>query len=160
MTIEEKIEQENVEHYSMDTQSVDPQYIELYRRHWSTIHNSVKRGVFKDVYHYVIYDFHSERINGFLTTIRDDMGNRRFKINAAFGFILENRSTEELKFFHPSNNNKIFETPRLVGKDEDFEKLSMNLERADAFEYASLQRPDTHWVVKKVICVRFDVTKM
>ena len=88
------------------------------------------------------------------------MGNRRFKINAAFGFILENRSTEELKFFHPSNNNKIFETPRLVEKDEDFEKLSMDLERTDAFEYASLQRPDTHWVVKKVICVRFDVTKM
>ena len=93
-------------------------------------------------------------------TIQDDMGNRRFKINAAFGFILENRSTGGLKFFHPSNNNKIFETPRLVENDEDFEKLSMDLERVDAFEYARLQRPDTHWVVKKVICVRFDVTKM
>lgn len=123
----------------MDTQNIDPQYIELYKRHWykrhwSTIRNSVKRGVFKDVYYYVIYDFHSARMNGFLGTIRDDMGNRRFKINAAFGFILENRSTGGLKFFHPSNNNKIFETPRLVEKDEDFEKLSMDLERVDAFE--------------------------
>ena len=95
-----------------------------------------------------------------MTTIRDDMGNRRFKINAAFGFILENRSTEELKFFHPSNNNKIFETPRLVEKDEDFEKLSMDLERVDAFEYAVVHRPDRHWTVKKVICIHLNVTKL
>ena len=144
----------------MDTQNIDPQYIELYKRHWSTIKNSVKRGVFKDVYHFVIYDYTMMQIKEFLDEVKRDMDNKHFKINAAFGFILQNRSTDELKFFHPSNNNKIWEIPQLIENTEDFTKLRDDLERDDAFEYARLQRPDTSWKVAKIICMRFDVIKL
>ena len=144
----------------MDTQNIEPQYIELYKRHWSTIKNSVKRGVFKDVYHFVIYDYTMMQIKEFLDEVKRDMDNKRFKINAAFGFILQNRSTDELKFFHPSNNNKIWEIPQLIENTEDFTKLRDDLERDDAFEYARLQRPDTSWKVAKIICIRFDVIKL
>ena len=144
----------------MDTQNIEPQYIELYKRHWSTIKNSVKRGVFKDVYHFVIYDYTMMQIKEFLDEVKRDMDNKRFKINAAFGFILQNRSTDELKFFHPSNNNKIWEIPQLIENTEDFTKLRDDLERDDAFEYARLQRPDTSWKVAKIICMRFDVIKL
>ena len=133
----------------MDRQNIEPQYIELYRRHWSTVRNSVKRGVFKDVYHFVIYNYTTTQIGEFLKEVKRDMGNIRFKINAAFGFILQNRSTDELKFFHPwpSNNNKIWEIPQLIENTEDFAKLRDDLEREDAFEFARLQRPDTSWKV-------------
>ena len=144
----------------MDTQNIEPQYIELYKRHWSTIKNSVKRGVFKDVYHFVIYDYTMMQIKEFLDEVKRDMDNKRFKINAAFGFILQNRSTDELKFFHPSNNNKIWEIPQLIENTEDFTKIRDDLERDDAFEYARLQRPDTSWKVAKIICMRFDVIKL
>ena len=144
----------------MDTQNIEPKYIDLYRRHWSTIKNSVKRGVFKDVYHFVIYDYTMMQIKEFLDEVKRDMDNKRFKINAAFGFILQNRSTDELKFFHPSNNNKIWEIPQLIENTEDFAKLRDDLERDDAFEYARLQRPDTSWKVAKIICIRFDVIKL
>ena len=144
----------------MDTQNIEPQYIDLYRRHWPTIKNSVKRGVFKDVYHFVIYDYTMMQIKEFLDEVKRDMDNKRFKINAAFGFILQNRSTDELKFFHPSNNNKIWETPQLIENLSDFNKLRDDLEHDDAFEYARLQRPDTSWKVAKIICIRFDVIKL
>ena len=144
----------------MDTQNIEPQYIELYKRHWSTIKNSVKRGIFKDVYHFVIYNYTTTQIREFLNEVKRDMGNKRFKINAAFGFILQNRSTDELKFFHPSNNNKIWEIPQLIENLSDFNKLRDVLERDDAFEYARLQRPDTSWKVVKIICIRFDVVKL
>ena len=144
----------------MDRQNIEPQYIELYRRHWSTIKNSVKRGVFKDVYHFVVYNYTTTQIRGFLDTVRSDMEGKSFKINAAFGFILQNKSTDELKFFHPSNNNKIWEIPQLIENIEDFDKLRDELEREDAFEFARLQRPDTSWKVMKIICVRFDVIKL
>ena len=144
----------------METQNIEPPYIELYRQHWSTIKNSVKRGIFKDVYHFVIYDYTMMQIKEFLDEVKRDMGNKRFKLNAAFGFILQNRSTDEFKFFHPSNNNKIWEIPQLIENTEDFAKLRDDLERDDAFEYARLQRPDTSWKVAKIICIRFDVIKL
>lgn len=140
--------------------NVEARYVALYRRHWNTIKNSIKRGVLKDVYHFTIIGDESEKLEEYLTSIRRDIGNRKLKINAAFGFILENRTTEELKFFHPSNNNRIFDSPRLVANQRDFTALLADLERNDLFDYARTQRPNTNWIVRKVICVRFDVTKL
>jgi hypothetical protein len=54
----------------------------------------------------------------YLKTIRAAT-NRRFKINVSFGFILKHRATEELRFFHPSNNTLLFETPMLVANETD-----------------------------------------
>ena len=38
--------------------------------------------------------------------------NQSIKINIAFGFILEHVTTEDMKFFYPSNNTLLFEAPR------------------------------------------------
>ena len=64
----------------MDTQNIEPQYHDIYRRHWSTVRDSIKRGVFKDVYHFVIYDYTMMQIKGFLDEVKRDMSNKRFKI--------------------------------------------------------------------------------
>ena len=86
--------------------------------------------------------------------------NGRMKVNVAFGFILKNRSTDELKFFHPSNNTMLFTTPKLLETVTDFKNFLDDIERQDAFEYARVQRPSTNWTVERIVCVRFDVYKM
>ena len=144
----------------MDLQNVPEEYKDIYSRHYDTIRTRVFRGRRKYVYHFLLTEnYNLSLLDEYLSVIRGEHKNG-YKINAAFGFILQNRTTDELKFFHPSNNNKIWEIPQLIENTEDFTKLRDDLERDDAFEYARLQRPDTSWKVAKIICMRFDVIKL
>ena len=141
-------------------QLVDPTYIHIYKSKWNTIKDSIKRGVFKDVYHFIVYDLQDNLIRTQLDRIFSDMHGKAFKLNASFGLILQKRSTEELNLFHPSNNNTIFDSPKLVSNAADLILLLNDMERNDVCEYAKNQRPDTNWTFKKVICVRYDITKV
>ena len=131
-------------------------YQEIYRRHWNTIKTSVKRGAIRDVYHFPIANYTSPA--DYLNTVR--AASRTFKINVSFGFIIRNRVTDELKFFHPSNNTLLFETPMLIANESDFTNLLDRVERQDAFDYAREQRPSTNWTVERIICMRLDVYRV
>ena len=136
-------------------------YQEICRQHWNTIKTSVKRGVIRDVYHFPIENYSQQEITNHLTTVRAvAQAKQRFKINVTFGFILKNKSTDDLRFFHPSNNTLLFETPMLVANENDFTNLLERVERQDALEYARQQRPSTNWTVERIICVRFDVYRL
>ena len=78
-------------------------YREIYVKHWHTIKTSVKKGVIKDVYHFPIVNYSRGDITNLLNTVRASTTGK-FKINVSFGFIIKNRTTEELRFYHPSNN--------------------------------------------------------
>ena len=133
-------------------------YIRLYQRHWNTIKTSVKQGRLKDVYHFPLVTTTNREIVGKVQEVMTNY-NDKVKINIAFGFILQNRTTAELKFFHPSNNTMLFEAPRVLSNPNDFHKLIDDIEHQDAVEYARSQRPSTKWTVERIICVRFDVFK-
>jgi hypothetical protein len=140
-------------------QRVPDKYKTIYQRHWKTIKTSIKQGRLKDVYHFPLFNVTDTEISEKAHTVIGNY-NDNIKINVAFGFILENRTTEELKFFHPSNNTMLFPTPRLLASPNDYRQFVDDIEHEDAFEYARVQRPTTKWVVKRMICVRFDVYKL
>ena len=141
-------------------QQVPDEYKQIYQRNWNTIKPSVKHGRLKDVAHYPLLstDTDSEIKSRLQETI--SKYTSKIKINVAFGFVLRNRSTDELRFFHPSNNTMLFDTPRLLANAVDYRKLEGDIEQQDAFEYARLQRPSTIWLVEKIICIRFDIFKL
>ena len=113
----------------------------------------------KDVYHYPLFSSGDVEIKSRLhVTLLNYSG--KIKINVAFGFILRNIITDELRFFHPSNNGLLFDTPRPLINAADYRNLEDDIEKQDAFEYARLQRPSTSWKVEKIICVRFDIFKL
>ena len=134
-------------------------YRDIYARHWNTIKTSVKRGAIRDVFHFPIANYTQGDVTKQLNTVRSETDGT-FKINVSFGFIIRNRTTEELRFYHPSNNTLLFETPMLIVNQGDFINLLDRVEREDALEYARLQRPSTSWTVEKIICVRFDVYRL
>ena len=140
-------------------EQVPDEYKPIYKRNWNTIRTSVKRGLIKEMYHYplIIENSHLEIMKLLQDILKT---HNRIKINVAFGFILRQRTTEELKFFHPSNNTMLFVRPRLIENARDKRKLLEDVESEDVFEYARLQRPSTNWVVARIICVRFDVYKL
>ena len=104
-------------------------------------------------------NYSSRILEEYLSVIRGEHENG-YKLNAAFGFILKNMDTQELKFFHPSNNNMIFELPKHILDKEDYKNLREYLEKEDVLEYANTQRPSTKWRVVKIVCMRFDVYKL
>jgi hypothetical protein len=59
-----------------------------------------------------------------------------FKINVSFGFILRNVETEELRYYHSSqNNSRFFDVPHLIRNEEDLDKFLADLSREDILEF-------------------------
>ena len=136
-------------------QNIDEAYRDIYRKHWKTI-NSQKIGVLKDIINFPVYNLGDNELIKVLDTIKEKY--RRIKVNISLGFILRNREDDELKFFHPSNNNMLFQLPLKI--DNDFKNLKDELLNTDWFEVVRQQRPSTKWIVEKIICIRFDVYKL
>ena len=128
-------------------------------KHYLTIKKSVKKGLLKDVYHYPLFLNSNNEIKLRLQETLLNYNNR-IKINLAYGFALRNRITDELRFFHPSNNNMLFNAPMMIDNEDDHSKLLEDTEREDALEYARLQRPSTNWIVETLVCVRFEIFKV
>ena len=84
----------------------------------------------------------------------------KIKVYVAFGFNLNDRVSGSLKFFHPSNNTMLFESPRLIANPNDIQNLVDDIEHQDAVEYARSLRPTTKWTVERIVCVRFDVFRL
>ena len=140
-------------------QRVPKSYRKVYQENWRTIKESIKPGRLRDIAHFPLFESNDEEI---MSKARQMMTNynSKIKVNVAFGFILKNRSTDELKFFHPSNNTMLFPVPRLIDTGDDFRKFLTDIEKQDAFEYARVQRPSTNWTVERIVCVRFDIYKI
>ena len=136
-------------------QNIDEAYRDIYRKHWKTI-NSQKIGVLKDIINFPVYNLDDNELIKVLDTIKEKY--RRIKVNISLGYILRNREDDELKFFHPSNNNMLFQLPLKI--DNDFKNLKDELLNTDWFEVVRQQRPSTKWIVEKIICIRFDVYKL
>ena len=113
-------------------QQIPEEYKQIYERNWNMIKPSIKQWVLKDVYHYPLFLKNNSEIK---SRMQEIMGKytSKIKFNVAFGFVLRSRSTDELRFFHPSNNTMLFDTPRLVVNAADYKKLEQDIEQEDAF---------------------------
>ena len=134
-------------------------YRPVYQKNWRTIKESLKQGRLRDMYHFPLLENNDREIISKAEHVISNYSGK-IKVNVAFGYILKNRTTEELKFFHPSNNTMLFSTPRLLENVSDYRQFKADIEKEDAFEYARINRPSTNWTVARIICVRFDVYKL
>jgi hypothetical protein len=113
------------------------------------------------MYHFPLIDSGNNEI---LQKAKEVIGkySGKLKVIVAFGFILRDRTTDELKFYHPSNNSMLFPNPHLLETHSysDFKQFAEDIEEQDAFQYARKHRPSTKWTVERVICLRFDIYKL
>ena len=136
---------------------VEEEFKELYTRHYDSIKTRVIRGRIKDMFHFLITSRY--KIREYIDTIKAEY-KKDIKINVALGFIVKQVETGVAKFFHPSNNTMLFKLPVKINGDGDYIKLRDDLEKDDLVEFARMQRPSTKWRVAKLVCLRFDVTKL
>ena len=140
---------------------VDDEYKEIYRKNYRTIRTRIEKGRFRTVYHFLVTgDYSRDKAKDFIAAVDFQFSSQNlYKVNVAFGFILRNVRTSELRFFHPSNNSMLYEIPAIMAGRNDIVKLIDDMEKEDARTYALAHRPSTSWRVAKIVCVRFDVYK-
>ena len=69
------------------------------------------------------------------------------KINVAFGFILKNEETGEVRYYYPSQNGFLFDAPFLIANDADLETFVETLKQEDWAEYLRQQKPNSKWSI-------------
>ena len=141
---------------------VEDEYKPIYKQHYKTIRTRVTQGRLRTVYHFLVTgDYSRRKAKEYISDVAIDINRQHsHKINVAFGFILRNHRTQELRFFHPSQNSMLYELPMIVKNWKDVHKILDDLENEDARAYAMAHRPSTEWRMEKIVCMRIDVYKM
>ena len=67
-----------------------------------------------------------------------------FKLNIAFGFILKNEESDEVRYYYyHSQNGQVFESPSVVRNEEDLARFTKKMEGVDWQEYVRQQKPNS-----------------
>ena len=132
----------------------------LIDQHSALIKTRVQRGKIKTSFHFQVQGVYTRtEADTHIKAIKSEICSG-CKLNIAFAFILRNRVTDQLRFYHSSNNTLVFRTPKTISTEADYAKVLDSLDKEDVYEYALRQRPSTIWVVAKIVSVRYDVYKM
>ena len=85
-----------------------------------------------------------------------------FKVNLSFGFILKQKVTGRLRYYHSSNNccGRYMEEPALITNRADFESFQERIQEPDLLNWAVSQRPNSDWICETVTNVTFFVNKI
>jgi len=85
---------------------------------------------------------------------------RAFKIQIAFGTLLQNTENMEFRYFHPHSNVDIFERPNQVSNPRDLQQLIEKVRALDIYEEVNVNHPDTKFKLVTVTNVRYKVFLM
>ena len=85
-----------------------------------------------------------------------------FKINCSFGFILKDKVTSRLRYYHSSNNccGRFLEEPSLITNRADFDSFLERIREPDILQWAIAQRPNSDWVCELVTNVTFFINRI
>ena len=85
-----------------------------------------------------------------------------FKINCSFAFILKNKTTNRLKYYHSSNNccGRLLEEPSLITNRGDFDQFLERIHQPDILQWAVAQRPNSDWICEMVTNATFFVNRI
>ena len=85
-----------------------------------------------------------------------------FKVNVSFGFILKQKATSRLRYYHSSNNccGRYLEEPSLITNRGDFDRFLERIHQPDILQWAIAQRPNSDWVCERVTNATFFVNKI
>ena len=131
--------------------------LECLRQHWGSIRTHT--------IHQKLTDIYNERISE-LTDLKEIIQSifkqqtSAFKINLAFGFLLRNSETGEVRYYYPSQNGFVFQEPILIANHEDLENLLKKVADTDWLEYVRKQKPNSKWRVSLTCSVGIYVYKL
>ena len=126
------------------------------RDNWGSIRTYVAQGPVQTRYNHRLTTMDTRELQEPLRQLFEEQTNA-FKVNVSFGFILKQKATSRLRYYHSSNNccGRYLEEPSLITNRDDFESFLERIRESDILQWAVAQRPNSDWVCEHVTNATF-----
>ena len=148
-----------IEHAANDNLSRDLR--DFVHENWASVRTHVVHGPVQTRYNHRLTSLDTRELHDPLGQLFDQQ-TVSFKINCSFGFILKDKTTERLRYYHSSNNccGRLLEEPSLITNRTDFDSFLERIREPDILQWAITQRPDSDWVCEHVTNVTFFINRI
>ena len=131
------------------------------RDNWGSIRTHVVHGPVQTRYNRRLTSLDTRDLHEQLRVLFEEQ-TTSFKINCSFAFILKNKTTNRLKYYHSSNNccGRLLEEPALITNRGDFDQFLERIHQPDILQWAVAQRPNSDWVCEHVTNATFFLNRI
>ena len=131
------------------------------RDNWGSIRTYVAQGPVQTRYNRRLTTMDTRELQEPLRQLFEEQ-TTAFKVNLSFGFILKQKVTGRLRYYHSSNNccGRLLEEPSLITNRGDFDRFLERIHQPDILQWAISQRPNSDWVCERVTNATFFVNKI
>ena len=131
------------------------------RDNWGSIRTHVVHGPIQTRYNHRLSSLEMRDSHEQLRVLFDQQ-TTSFKINCSFAFILKEKQSGRLKYYHSSNNccGRYLEEPSLIGNRADFDQFLERIREPDILKWAIAQRPNSDWVCEMATNVTFFINRI
>ena len=131
------------------------------RDNWGSIRTHVVHGPIQTRYNHRLSSLEMRDSQEQLRVLFDQQ-TTSFKINCSFAFILKEKQSGRLKYYHSSNNccGRYLEEPSLIGNRADFDQFLERIREPDILKWAIAQRPNSDWVCEMATNVTFFINRI
>ena len=128
---------------------------------WASVRTHVVTGPVQTRYNHRLTSLDTRDLHEQLRVLFDQQ-TTAFKINCSFAFILKNKTTNRLKYYHSSNNccGRFLEEPSLITNRGDFDRFLARIQESDILQWAIAQRPNSDWVCEHVTNATFFLNRI
>ena len=131
------------------------------RDNWASVRTHVVNGPVQTRYNRRLTSLDTRELQEPLRQLFEEQ-TTSFKINCSFAFILKNKTTNRLKYYHSSNNccGRLLEDPSLITNRGDFDRFLERIHQPDILQWAIAQRPNSDWVCEMATNVTFFINRI
>ena len=131
------------------------------RENWGSVRTHVAQGPVQTWYNHRLTSLDTRDLHDQLFLLFNQQ-TTSFKINCSFAFILKEKQSGRLKYYHSSNNccGRYLEEPALITNRADFDSFLERIREPDILQWAIAQRPNSDWVCEMATNVTFFLNRI
>ena len=131
------------------------------RENWGSVRTHVVNGPVQTRYNHRLTSLDTRDLHDQLFLLFEEQ-TIAFKVNVSFGFILKQKATNRLRYYHSSNNccGRYLEEPSLITNRDDFDRFLARIQESDILQWAVAQRPNSDWVCEHVTNATFFLNRI
>ena len=131
------------------------------RENWGSVRTHVVNGPVQTRYNHRLTSLDTRDLHDQLFLLFEEQ-TTAFKVNVTFGFILKQKATNRLRYYHSSNNccGRYLEEPSLITNRDDFDRFLARIQESDILQWAVAQRPNSDWVCEHVTNATFFLNRI
>ena len=131
------------------------------QENWGSVRTHVVNGPVQTRYNHRLTSLDTRDLHDQLFLLFEEQ-TTAFKVNVSFGFILKQKATSRLRYYHSSNNycGRYLEEPSLITNRADFDRFLARIQESDILQWAVAQRPNSDWVCEHVTNATFFLNRI